>query len=213
LRVELKYAAVDCLYRDGADLRAEPLTVRRSALEGTVGKGSRETAGVFVSARLAANGIEAFEAAKRKGYEGVVAKNMSAPYVEGRSTNWLKVKVRQEDEFVVVGYTAAAGSRRYFGALLLGAYDHEKLHYVGKVGTGFTEESLARLFRVFQGLMRMRPTVINPPHEDSVTYLAPRLVAQIAYEEWTDDRKLRQPVFLGLRDDKRPQDVTLPEAR
>jgi bifunctional non-homologous end joining protein LigD len=196
---------------DGADLRSKRLTVRRSALAGIVGKASRETSRIFTSVALAANGFRAFEAARRKGYEGVVAKNMSAPYVEGRSTNWLKVKVRQEDEFVVVGYTAPAGSRRYFGALLLGAYDHEKLHYVGKVGTGFTEESLAGLFRTFQALVRIRPTVINPPREESVTYLAPRLVAQIAYEEWTDDRKLRQPVFLGLRDDKRPQEVTLPE--
>jgi bifunctional non-homologous end joining protein LigD len=213
LRVEPKYAVFDCLYKDGADLRAEPLTVRRSALEQIAGKDSRKTAGVFVSVKLAADGFRAFETAKRKGYEGMVAKNMSAPYIEGRSTNWLKVKVHQEDEFVVVGYTAPAGSRRYFGALLLGAYDREKLHYVGKVGTGFTEESLAQLFRAFQGLARMKPTVINPPREKGVTYLAARLVAQIAYEEWTDDRKLRQPVFLGLRDDKRPQDVTLPEAK
>ena len=216
LKSEPKYAAFDCLYRDGRDLRAEPLTARRSALEEILGKTGRERSEVLASVTLAANGIKAFEVAKQKGYEGVVAKNMSAPYIEGRSTDWLKVKVHQEDEFIVVGYTAPAGSRRYFGALLLGAHDRgdqEKIHYVGKVGTGFTQESLAQLFQTFQPFVRTKPAVVDPPREKNVTYLAPRLVAQIAYEELTDDRKLRQPVFLGLRDDKRPQDVTLPEAK
>jgi bifunctional non-homologous end joining protein LigD len=213
LKSEPKYAVFDCLYRDGRDLRAEPLTVRRAALEEIVGKAVLERAEVFPSVILDANGLKAFEVARRKGYEGVIAKNKSAPYTEGRSTNWLKFKVHQEDEFIVVGYTAPAGSRRYFGALLLGAYDREKIHYVGKVGTGFTQDSLAKLFHTFQSLVRTRPAMADPPREKDVTYLAPRLIAQIAFEEWTDDRKLRQPVFLGLRDDKRPQDVTLPEAK
>jgi len=109
-----------------------------------------------------------------------------------------------------VGYTAPTGARQHFGALLLGAYDQGKAHYVGKVGTGFTQESLAQLFRAFQPFVRVRPTV-DPPREKNVTYLAPHLVAQISFEEWTNDRKLRQPVFLGLRDDKQPQEVTLQE--
>ncbi len=213
LKSEPRYAVFDCLYRDGLDLRAQPLTVRRSALEEIIGKTGRQRSEVFSSVMLAANGLKAFEVAKREGYEGVVAKNRSAPYIEGRSTNWLKVKVHQEDEFIIVGYTAPSGSRRYFGAILLGAHDQDKIHYVGKVGTGFTQESLARLFRTFQPFVRMRPAVVDPPREKNVTYLAPRLVAQIAYEEWTDDRKLRQPVFLGLRDDKRSQDIILPEAK
>lgn len=216
LKSKPKYAVFDCLYRDGVDFRTEPLTVRRSALEEIVGKAGRKRSEVFASVTLAANGIKAFEVAKHKGYEGVVAKNQLTPYIEGRSPNWLKVKVHQEDEFIVVGYTAPAGSRRYFGALLLGAHDQgdrEKIHYVGKVGTGFTQESLAQLFQTFQPFVRATPAIVDPPREKNVTYLAPRLVAQIAYEELTDDRKLRQPVFLGLRDDKRPQDVALPEAR
>lgn len=213
LKSEPKYAVFDCLYRDGLDLRAQPLAVRRSALEEIIGKTGREAPGIFASVTLAANGLKAFEVARRKGYEGIIAKNKSAPYIEGRSTNWLKVKVHQEDEFIVVGYTAPAGSRQHFGALLLGAYDGGTVHYVGKVGTGFTQQSLAQLFRLFQPFVRIRPSVVDPPREKNVTYLEPRLVAQIAFEEWTDDRKLRQPVFLGLRDDKPPQDVTLPEAK
>jgi bifunctional non-homologous end joining protein LigD len=208
-----RYAVFDCLYRDGRDLRNEPLTVRRKVLEEVIGKSTGKDATIFLSARLAENGMKAYEAAKRKGFEGVLAKDESAPYVQGRSGLWLKFKVHQEDEFVIVGYTAPAGSRQHFGALLLGAYAGGQLHYIGKVGTGFSHDVLASLFRKFQPYVRAKPAVIDPPREKDVTYLAPRLVAQIAYGEWTNDQKLRQPVFLGLRDDKKPEDVALPEAK
>lgn len=208
-----KYAVFDCLYRDGRDLRNEPLTARRAEIEKVVGKPAGKSNTIFLSARLADNGLKAYDVAKRKGFEGVLAKDQSAPYIQGRSRLWLKFKVHQEDEFVVVGYTAPAGSRQHFGALLLGAYAGGKLHYVGKVGTGFSQDMLASLFRKFQPYVRAKPTVIDPPREKGVTYLAPRLVAQIAYGEWTNDQKLRQPVFLGLRDDKKPEEATLPEAK
>jgi bifunctional non-homologous end joining protein LigD len=200
------YVVFDLLYKEGRDLRSKPLVERRSELEATI----REGRGLPLSRRLAKDGLKAYQLAKKKGFEGLVAKDLSAPYVEGRTTRWLKVKVHQEDEFVVVGYTAPAGSRQHFGALLLGAYKAKKLYYVGKVGTGFTRERLAKLARMFRPLIRKSPTVVNPPGETKITYLQPRLVAQIAYEEWTADRKLRQPVFLGLRDDKKAEDVELP---
>jgi bifunctional non-homologous end joining protein LigD len=208
-----KYAVFDCLYRDGRDLRKQPLSARRAELEQVIGKTTAKDDTIFHSARLADNGLKAYAAAKRKGFEGVVAKEESAPYIEGRSGKWLKFKVHQEDEFVIVGYTVPAGSRQHFGALLLGAYAGPKLQYVGKVGTGFSQDALASLFRKFQPHVRAKPSVDNPPREKDVTYLAPRLVAQISYGEWTNDQKLRQPVFLGLRDDKKPEDVTLPEAK
>lgn len=213
MRVQPSYAVFDCLYRDGQDLRAAPLTERREAVEAVVGKTGKKSDRIFPSARLAPDGLEAFQIAKEKGYEGVVAKDASAPYVEGRSNKWLKVKVHQEDEFVIVGYTQPAGARNYIGALLLGAHDHGQLRYVGKVGTGFDQETLAQLFRKLQPLVRQTPAVADPPREKGAVYVTPRLVAEIAYEELTADKKLRQPVFLGLRDDKRAQDVTLPEAR
>lgn len=206
-RVEPSYAVFDCLYRNGRDLRREPLVVRRRTLESAIKTSER----LLLARRLAENGLAAYRAAKRKGYEGVVAKDLASPYIEKRSTKWLKVKVHQEDEFVIVGYTPPRGGRRYFGALLLGAYDHGALWYVGKVGTGFSERVLASLYRAFQPLVRKTSPLINPPRERGVTYLAPRLVAQIAFEEWTADRKLRQPVFLGLRDDKKPAEVLLPD--
>jgi bifunctional non-homologous end joining protein LigD len=161
--------------------------------------------------RIARNGIEAFDVATRHGYEGLVAKDVASPYVEGRSTKWLKVKVHQEDEFVIIGFTEPTGSRKYFGALLLGAYDQGKMRFVRKVGTGFNQKTLGALYMRFQPLVRKQPTFVDPPRESGFTYLAPRLVAHISFQEWTRDRKLRQPVFLGLRDDKDPQDMLLPE--
>jgi len=212
LKSKPQYAVFDCLYKDGADLRRSALRDRRAVLDGLLGSSTGQAA-IFASAFLSPNGLKAFEIAKKKGLEGVVAKNGSAPYIEGRSRQWLKVKVHQEDEFIIVGYTAPEGTRKHFGALLLGAYDHGKLHYVGKVGTGFSERSLASLSRIFQPLMADKAPVVDPPREKGVTYLAPRLVAQIAFEELTADRKLRQPVFLGLRDDKNAREVTLPEPK
>jgi bifunctional non-homologous end joining protein LigD len=212
-----RYAIFDCLYVDGRDLRRQPLQSRRAELERVLGKLSGKQPILFSSARLAADGLKAYEIAEQKGFEGVVAKDESSPYVEGRSTKWLKFKVKQEDEFIIVGYTMPAGAREHFGALLLAAHggtnNGKQLKYVGKVGTGFSQEALAKLFRTFQSLVRSKPPVRDPPRERDVTWLAPRLVAQIAYREWTDDRKLRQPVFLGLRDDKRPEEVTLPQAK
>jgi bifunctional non-homologous end joining protein LigD len=201
------YAVFDCLFYDGKDLRREPLTRRRETMEQSIGASKV----LLPSHILASNGLEAFRIAKRRGYEGLVAKDLSAPYVEARSTKWLKVKVHQEDEFVIAGYTRPAGSREHFGALLLGAYGKDGLHYVGKVGTGFDQKTLAELFRKFQPLVRSQSALMDPPREKGVVFLAPRLIAQTSYQEWTADRKLRQPVFLGLRDDKRPQDVLLPE--
>jgi len=201
------YAVFDCLFHEGKDLRHEPLFTRRGVMEKSIGTSKV----LMLSHRLASNGLEAFRMAKRRGYEGLVAKDLSSPYVEARSTKWLKVKVHQEDEFVIAGFTKPAGSRQHFGALLLGAYDKGKLHYVGKVGTGFDRKTLASLYEKFQPFVRSQPMLVDPPREKGVAFLAPRLIAQISFQEWTADRKLRQPVFLGLRDDKRPEDVLLPE--
>ncbi|MFY9529202.1 MAG: non-homologous end-joining DNA ligase [Candidatus Acidiferrales bacterium] len=207
------YAVFDCLYCEGKDLRREPLSSRREVMEKSLGSRSANSkTALFPSRRLAKDGLEAFEEAKRRGYEGLVAKDLSSVYEEKRSNKWLKVKIHQEDEFVIAGFTEPTGSRKHFGALLLGAYEHGKLCYVGKVGTGFDEKTLEALYRKFQPLVRKEPGFVDPPRGKGVTFLAPRLVAQISFQEWTADMKLRQPVFLGLRDDKRPEEVLLPGA-
>ena len=200
------YAVFDCLYADGTDLRREPLSVRREILEKVV-PANRV---LRLSRRLSSNGFESYKLAKRRGYEGLIAKDRSSPYIERRSKYWLKVKVHQEDEFVIVGFTAPQGSRHHFGALLLAAYDDAQLRYVGKVGTGFDQKALAALYKKFQPLIVDKVALADPPREKDVTFLRPKLVAQISYQEMTADKKLRQPVFLGLRDDKQPKEVTLP---
>lgn len=204
---DTKFAVFDCLYVNGRDLRREPLSTRRDAMEEAIAG----VDGMIPSRRLAGDGFKAFEQARKLGFEGLVGKDQSAPYIEGRSRKWLKVKVHQEEEFVIGGYTAPAGSRKFIGALLLGAYKGKELHYAGKVGTGFTAQTLKSLYDLFQKHVRQRPSFIDPPRERDVTWLAPKFVAQIAFQEWTADLKLRQPVFLGLRDDKKPEECILPE--
>ena len=205
---EPTYAVFDCLLVDGRDLRNEPLSTRRAALERVV-----PARGVLLlSHRLAANGLDAYKLAKRSGYEGLVAKDSASRYLGRRSRSWLKVKIHHEDEFVIAGYTAPEGARKYFGALLLGAYEHGELHYVGKVGTGFDGKTLAGLYRQFRPLISSAAVLVDPPRGRDLTFLRPQLVAQISYQELTAERKLRQPVYLGLRDDKRASEVTLPQA-
>jgi bifunctional non-homologous end joining protein LigD len=203
---DLKYAVFDCLYKNGKDLRSEPLSVRRAVMEESLGSSKV----LVASKRFSGGGFKAYQLAKNKGLEGIIGKDLASPYSEGRSKSWLKVKAHKEDEYVIAGFTKPDGERKYFGALLLGAYQKGKLHFVGKVGTGFDEESLATLYRKFKPLIRKQTALVDPPREKGVTYLAPKLVAQISYQEETADNKLRQPVFLGLRDDKDSKDVHLP---
>jgi bifunctional non-homologous end joining protein LigD len=135
------FAVFDILYRDGRDLRGEPLSGRRRELEDAIGKESKE---LFLSKRLADDGLEAYRIAKRRNLEGLVAKDLTSPYEERRSRAWLKVKVHQEEEFVIAGYTAPQGSRQHIGALLLGAYggcsrpsrarqQHSSIHHARRV--------------------------------------------------------------------------------
>jgi bifunctional non-homologous end joining protein LigD len=202
----LIYAVFDCLYKNGKDLRREPLSVRREVMEKSLGSSKI----LVPSKRFSGGGLKAYQVASKKGLEGIIGKDLASEYSEGRSQSWLKVKAHKEDEYVIAGFTEPAGARKYFGALLLGAYQKGKLRFVGKVGTGFDEEGLAELYRKFKPLIRKQSALVDPPREKGVTYLAPKLVAQISYQEETADNKLRQPVFLGLRDDKNSKDVHLP---
>lgn len=203
----LVFAVFDCLYVDSHDLRTTPLAVRRDHLETAVGRSDC----ILPARRLASNGLAAYRVAKRKGFEGIIAKAATSVYEEKRSSKWLKVKVHQEEEFVIGGYTRPSGSRSHFGALLLGAYKGDDLNYVGKVGTGFSRETLSSLWKQFQPFVVEKTVFINPRRERGVTWLAPRLVAQVVFHEWTKDGRLRQPAFLGLRDDKKPKQCLLPE--
>ena len=199
-----RYAVFDLLYANGLDFREQPLSVRRRALEETVSPSES----ILLSARLAGDGLKAFQIASKRGMEGIVAKNLASLYSESRSTQWLKIKAHMEDEFAIGGFTAPGGSRNHFGALLLGEYSRGELQYAGKVGTGFDEKTLASLYGKFQRLRRTTSPFSTEVRERGARFLSPQLVAQIAFTERTRDGKLRHPVYLGLRDDKKAKDVT-----
>ena len=156
-----------------------------------------------------ADGAALFEAAQERGLEGVVAKRSGSPYRPGRRTReWLKVKATNSDEFVVVGYTRGAGRREgTFGSLVLGVMEEGELRYVGNVGTGFDDAEIARLLRALRPLHReTTPFAVEPKlprvRKGDVQWVEPKLIAQVRYGEWTHDRHLRHPSYLGLRDDK-----------
>jgi bifunctional non-homologous end joining protein LigD len=201
-----RYAVFDLLEENSRPLLARPLAERRASLERLLG-GQNDS--LFVSRRLVRDGKTAYREAKRRGWEGIIAKDERSLYQPGvRSPLWRKVKVRKESEFVIGGYTAPKGGRRHLGALLVGLYDREKLRYVGKVGTGFTEETLDMLARKLTPLRTDTPPFDPAPRMPDATWVRPNLVAQLVYAEWTADGKLRQPAFLGLRTDKSPRECT-----
>jgi ATP-dependent DNA ligase len=149
-----------------------------------------------------------FAEACRSTWEGLIAKRAEAPYVAGRSRDWLKLKCVWEQELVVGGYTEPAGSRTDFGALLVGYYEGRQLKYAGKVGTGYDAATLRELGRRLRKLETAKPPFVDArPIPRGTHWVEPKLVAQIGFAEWTNDGRLRQPRFLGLRDDKRPADV------
>ncbi|MDQ2912432.1 MAG: non-homologous end-joining DNA ligase [Chloroflexota bacterium] len=201
-----RYAIFDVLEADGRSLMRRPLSQRRAALERLVG---RRSAPLFVSRRLVRDGRVAYREAKRLGWEGIIAKDERSPYQPGvRSPLWRKVKVRKESEFVIGGYTAPKGGRQHLGALLVGLYDGPKLRNVGKVGTGFTQDTLEMLAAKLERLRTEKSPFDAAPRMRDATWVRPKLVAQLAYAEWTADGKLRQPAFLGLRTDKSARECT-----
>jgi bifunctional non-homologous end joining protein LigD len=138
----------------------------------------------------------------------VIAKNGDRPYVSRRTHDWLKFKCRHDQEFVIGGYTDPEGQRIGFGALLLGYYSGGKLLYAGKVGTGFDHDTLQDLGRQLAALkLPASPFAGDGLPRRGVHWVKPKLVAEVGFTEWTTRNKLRHPHFLGLRDDKRPDEV------
>lgn len=153
-------------------------------------------------------GKKYFREACKKGWEGVMAKASQSPYHHKRSRQWLKLKCTHGQELIIGGYTEPEGMRTGFGALLLGYYEHGELRYAGRVGTGFDENLLTQLHRRMAQMKRHTcPFLDFAGSESGITWISPKLVAEIGFTEWTRDGKLRHPRFLGLRNDKAPKDV------
>ncbi|MBD3233605.1 MAG: ATP-dependent DNA ligase [candidate division Zixibacteria bacterium] len=143
----------------------------------------------------------------RKGWEGIIAKDAGSNYVHSRSGRWLKFKCVNQQEFVIGGYTEPQGERVGFGAILIGFYDNGDLKYAGKVGTGYDNETLGRLKKMFNQRERKKPPFSQEVKEKNSHWIKPELVCEITFTEWTDDNKLRHPRYLGLRRDKKAKDV------
>jgi len=217
-RRRIFYVMFDMLNWDGTDTTAWPLAQRRKLLRRFTPSG-----GVLkFSASLNGTFSRVWELVQKFGLEGIVAKRQDSHYEAGRRSGaWVKIKMRKEQEFVIGGYTPPEGQRAYFGAVLVGYYMGEKFLCAGRVGTGFDDAALKELYLQFQKLRVEVCPFSNLPTRKGTrswpgvtkrdmmhyTWLQPRLVCQVKFMEWTRDHTLRQPVFLGLRQDKEPADV------
>jgi len=195
------YFAFDLLYLNGHDLRQVPLAQRKQLLESIL----TPTGVLRYSEHFPGAGEAMLHAAQETGVEGLMAKRADSRYEPRRSSDWLKLKIVQRQEFIICGFTA--GERDHFGALVLGLYDQGKLNWVGNVGTGFDQKTLAFLRQKLDPLITPRsPFPDSPKVAKEVTWVTPELVAEVKFANWTQDNKLRAPVYLGLRTDVKPQD-------
>jgi bifunctional non-homologous end joining protein LigD len=210
------FVAFDLLAGGDRSLTALPLSERRKALEARIPAGRNAVVRRGESVRCgSAAAKKLFARARDEGWEGVMLKRLDAPYASGRRTpDWRKVKLEREQEFVIGGFTAPTqgAARDHFGALLVGYYDERgQLRYAGKVGTGYTVPMLALLAKKLAPLRRTTSPFVDAPRVGIAftTWVKPVLVAQVRYNEMTEAGILRQPAFLGLRDDKAARDVRL----
>jgi bifunctional non-homologous end joining protein LigD len=218
-RTPLVYYTFNLLSLEESDLRSRPLIERRELLAKLLKKAPEN---IKLSEQLRGSREELLQVARQFKLEGLTAKRANSLYESGRRSGaWVKVKLTQEQEFVIGGYTPPEGSRKYFGSLLFGYYGTGGLLFAGRVGTGFSERALATLYDGMQRIKRTSCPFINLPEMKpgrwglgitpavmkQCSWVEPLLVAQIKFTEWTSGDQLRQPVFLGLRTDKMATDV------
>lgn len=203
---KIVYYVFDLLYLDGYDLRAKPLIERKNLLKSLISN----IKNIKYSDHIEEKGKDLFKAAIKAGVEGIMSKDAKSPYLSGkRSWFWVKIKQKNTTEAIVVGYTEPENGRKYFGALIMGMYDASaNLKFVGRVGTGFDDKKIEELHEKFQPLRQASSPFPNGPDANTpVTWIKPVLVCSIRFSNWTKDGKIRQPVFLGLRDDVDPSEV------
>ncbi len=210
------FFAFDLPWCDGFDLSAVPLESRRALLASIVG--TRQEGRVRISEAIRGNGPAAFARASDHGLEGIVSKRIHSPYTSARAPSWVKVKAFEQQEFVIVGWSPPEGSRAHIGALLLGCHDDRgTLRFTGKVGTGFSAESLRALARTLLPLVTRETPLFDPPtgpDAKGVTWIRPELVCQVQFRDWSREGVIRHASFRGLREDRDPKSVKreVPEA-
>jgi bifunctional non-homologous end joining protein LigD len=202
------FIAFDVLRAGSTDFRGQPLVERRKGLESIFS--DTGTPVLRISEIAYGDGRAMYKRAVDNGWEGLIAKVAASPYLSGkRSPDWRKLKLVQEQEFVIAGWSEPRNSRTYFGALILGVYDKGELRYVGHVGTGFDGKELEKVMKLLAPLeTKAAPFKKLPPKNQTPHWVQPTLVAQVRFTEWTADGILRHPVYLGLRDDKKAGEVT-----
>lgn len=213
--IPVMYYVFDLLYLDGYDLMQAALERRKELLASILAPGDL----VRYSDHYIGNGKALFEAATERELEGIVAKRRSSPYVQKRSSDWLKIKIVKRQECVIGGYTDPRGSRENFGSIVLGLYDDQgRLIPVGQAGSGFTEESHAVMWKRLHALQTKRSPFFGKVESTrQVHFVKPELVAEIKFTEWTHEgqsggMKMRAPVFEGLRFDKKPEECKFERA-
>jgi bifunctional non-homologous end joining protein LigD len=209
--VPLNYYLFDVLYCNGFDVRETPLLQRKELLRQMLRGDNR----VRYSEHQLEKGKELYAVAKEKGLEGIVGKQIDSPYTGNRTGFWLKFKIVNELDAVIVGWTAPRRTRQYFGALVLALYDDKKeLQFIGSAGTGFTQSTQKELLAQLEKLRTARSPFRNPPKlREHVEWVRPAMVARIKYANWTEDNHLRAPVFLSIRKDRTPEECTFAAAR
>lgn len=204
-KTRIVYYVFDLLYLDGTDLTACKLLDRKTTLERIL----RPSKNVRYSDHIIGEGERLFEEVAKVPLEGMIAKRLVSTYVPRRSRDWLKIKTIQQSEVVIGGYTQPRNSRMYFGALVVGLYRGGRLHYVAHTGGGFNQQTLAQTYKLLQPLKTKDcPFVEKPKTNEPVQWVKPKLVAQVKFSEWTADQRMRHPIFLGLRQDKKPEKCT-----
>jgi bifunctional non-homologous end joining protein LigD len=202
-RVPVRAVFFDCLALEGHDLRRLPLLERKELLAFAL-----PPAGVVQSSdHVAEHGQAFFEAASEMGLEGIVAKRADSVYAGKRSTDWMKIKCQRRQEFVIGGYTEPRGGGRHFGALHVGVYEEGRLRHVTRVGSGFDDAMQDRLWRELRPIARPDSPFVEGPAGRGDHWVEPRLVCEVRFTEWTSDGGLRHPIFMGMRSDRKPEEV------
>lgn len=201
------YCVFDLLWLNGYSTEMMPVTERKELLRDLINGFDN----IIYSEHIQNNGIKLFREAKKLRFEGIIAKKADSLYYENtRSNSWLKIKTENTIDAVICGYTEPRGSRKYFGALLLGVYINNMLIYIGHTGTGFNGSNQKPLFALMQKyISAISPFEIVPKPNAPVTWLKPALVCEVKFSHMTNDGILRHPVFLRMRDYKAAEEVTL----